>query len=56
MINGDSHKELRKKKHDGVSLLKYIFSEIVAKKLQILKRKYPVANVLTKIFFCEILL
>ena len=54
MINGDCHKELRQK-HDGVSLLN-TFSEIVAKKLQILKRKYPVANVLTKIFFHEILL
>jgi len=43
------------KKHDGVSLLN-TFSEIVAKKLQILKRKYPVANVLTKIFSHEILL
>jgi len=56
MINGDCHKELRQKKHDWVSLLKYTFSEIVAKKLQILKRKYPVANVLTKIFSHEILL
>jgi len=56
MINGDCHKELRQKKHDWVSLLKYTFSEIIAKRLQILKRKYPVANVLTKIFFYEILL
>ena len=54
MIDGDYHKELRQK-HDGVSLLN-TFSEIVAKKLQILKRKYPVANVLTKIFSHEILL
>jgi len=56
MIDGDCHKELRQKKHDWVSLLKYTFSEIIAKRLQILKRKYPVANVLTKIFFYEILL
>jgi len=56
MIDGDCHKESRQKKHDWVSLLKYTFSEIIAKKLQILKWKYPVANVLTKIFFYEILL